>query len=151
MPDPWLPVPHSPQERPHSCLPACVRQVLAYLGRTVSESELDRLFEAEDFGVPGHRLQRLTRWGYRVQYRPISEAKLHEFLDRQVPVIALVRTEFLDYWREDVYHAVVLVGSDDSGFYLNDPQFYEALQRVARDAFLAAWIEMDCLSGIIES
>lgn len=151
MPDPWLLVPHYPQERPHSCLQACVRQVLAYLGRTVSEGELDRLFEAEDFGVPGHRLQRLTRWGYRVRYGPISEAELHRFLDRQVPVFTLVRTEFLDYWTEDVYHAVDLVGSDDSGFYLNDPQFDEAPQKVVRDAFLAAWIEMDCLSGIIES
>jgi len=151
MPDPWLPVPHYPQERPHSCLQACVRQVLAYLGCSVSEGELDRLFEAEDFGVPGHRLQRLTRWGYRVRYGPTSEAELRRLLGQQVPVITLVRTGFLGYWTEDVYHAVVLVGLDDSRAYLNDPRFDESPQRVARDAFLAAWIEMDCLSGIVES
>ncbi len=33
--------------------------------------------------------------------------------------------------------------------YLNDPWFDVAPQAVPRDAFLAAWVEMDCLSGII--
>ncbi|MFQ5812276.1 MAG: C39 family peptidase [Anaerolineae bacterium] len=149
MPDSWLPVPHYKQEHPHSCLQACVRMVLAYLGHTVSESTLNRLFEAEDFGVPGHRLQRLARWGYRVRYESGTETMLCNILDQRIPVVALVRTGFLDYWTEDVYHAVVVVGMDASLVYLNDPWFDVAPQAVLRDAFLAAWVEMDCLSGII--
>ena len=81
MPDSWLPVPHYKQEHPHSCLQACVRMVLAYLGRTVSESALNRLFEAEGFGVPGHRLRRLARWGYRVRYESGTEDMLCSILD----------------------------------------------------------------------
>ncbi len=151
MPDPWLPVPHYRQEHPHSCLQACVRMVLAYLGRTVSESALNRLFEAEDFGVPGHRLLRLARWGYRVRYESGTETMLRSLLDQRIPVVALVRTGFLDYWPEDVYHAVVVVGMDASLVYLNDPWFDVAPQAVPRHAFLAAWVEMDCLSGAIEA
>jgi len=149
--DPWLPVPHYKQEHPHSCLQACVRMVLAYLGRTVSESALNRLFEAEDFGVPGHRLRRLAQWGYRVRYESGTETMLRSLLDQRVPVVALVRTGFLDYWTEDVYHAVVVVGMDVSLVYLNDPWFDVAPQAVPRNAFLAAWVEMDCLSGAIEA
>ena len=63
--------------------------------------------------------------------------------------MALVRTGFLDYWTEDVYHAVVVVGMDASLVYLNDPWFDVAPQAVPRDTFLAAWVVMDCLSGII--
>lgn len=151
MPDPWLPVPHYKQEHPHSCLQACTRMVLAYLGCTVSESDLSRLFEAKDFGVPGHRLLRLAQWGYRVRFESGSETTLRCLLDQRVPVVALVRTGLLGYWPEDVFHAVVVVGMDASLVYLNDPWFDVAPQAVPRNAFLAAWVEMDCLSGAIEA
>jgi len=87
--------------------------VLAYLGHTVSESALNRLFEAEDFGVPGHRLRRLAQGGYRVRYESGTETMLRSLL--------------------------------------NDPWFDVAPQAVPRNAFLAAWVEMDCLSGAIEA
>ena len=37
MPDDWLPVPHYKQSADGQCLPACVRMVLAYLGRDLTE------------------------------------------------------------------------------------------------------------------
>ena len=37
-----LPVPHFKQEYPHTCVVACIRIVLAYLGQEHTEEELSR-------------------------------------------------------------------------------------------------------------
>ena len=44
-----IPVPHFQQETPHTCLPACVRMVLSYLGDEQTERQLASAFQT----VPG--------------------------------------------------------------------------------------------------
>ena len=44
-------VPHIQQEREYSCLPACVRMVLAFYGEHYSEGELRRLLKTRVTGT----------------------------------------------------------------------------------------------------
>lgn len=45
-----IPVPHFQQETAHTCLPACVRMVLAFLGDEQSEKELALAFQSVPVG-----------------------------------------------------------------------------------------------------
>lgn len=56
MPKPLLPIEHRQQEDDAGCLAACVQMVLAHLGVTVSQTELNRLFELTPLGClsPGY-------------------------------------------------------------------------------------------------
>jgi ABC-type bacteriocin/lantibiotic exporter with double-glycine peptidase domain len=98
MPERWLSVPHYQQSDEATCLAACARMVLAYLGDQRSEQELVRLLEVDPaFGVPASRLLRLRQWGYQVTYDSLSLPLLRHWLDQGVPPIVLVRTDFLAY------------------------------------------------------
>ena len=149
MPSVLLPVPHLPQDKPHSCLEACARMVLAYLGDSVPEDELLALFDGTEFGTPASRLTRLGRMGYDVEIGRGTFELLRSKLELGLPSIALVHTAFLDYWTESARHAVVVVGLDEKHVYLNDPAFESAPQTVSLDGFLTAWIEMDQISATI--
>ena len=52
-----LAVPHLKQEYPYTCLPACVRMVLAYRGYTHNEEELTQAFGTGPFlGTPPEKV-----------------------------------------------------------------------------------------------
>ena len=57
-------VSHHKQELPYSCLPACVRMVLAFYGLQRSESELRALLKTRPGGTsPAHVMLRLPDLG----------------------------------------------------------------------------------------
>lgn len=149
MPNGWLKAPHYRQTADGTCLQACARMVLAYWQHFVSESELSILFAATEIGVPASRIQRLSQWGYVVDYRTVPLETLRNCLSQQVPPIVFVQTEFLEYWRTATPHAVVLVGMDATNVYLSDPSFATAPQTASLDGFLTAWVEMDETAAII--
>ena len=149
MPSILLPVPHYKQAGKYNCLPACARMTLDYLGISRSEAELVRQLDATPLGTPGSRLLRLRSRRLRVAYVPFTLPLLKSQLQNQTPVIVLVRTIFLDYWQDDVAHAVVVVGYNDDHLLLNDPAFDHAPQQASLNGFLAAWGEFDFLTGLI--
>lgn len=152
MPTVLLPVPLLSQSDKATCLPACARMVLAFLGQDASESLLVNLLGTDvAAGTPFSRIQRLARRNYRVTYGPLDEATLRATIAGGYPVLVQLRTFMLDYWLpEDTSHAAVVVGYDDRYVYLNDPAFSEAPQRVLWDGFLAAWEEYDRIAAIIQ-
>ena len=149
MPTVLLPVPHHKQIGDHNCLPACARMVLGYLGRDVDEAELVSQLGTTELGTPGSRLLRLAYPTLRVAFGPLTLPLVYDRLDAGTPVVALVRTLFLDYWQADLAHAVVVVGYDEHHLLLNDPEFDNAPQYAMSAGFLAAWGEFDYLCGII--
>ena len=149
MPTSWLKVPHLPQTTDGTCLEACVCMVLAYLQQPVVESKVFDLFGAEAVGTPASRILRLERWGFKVTYGSTTLEELRVWLAQGVPPIALVHTQFLDYWTTSTPHAVVVVGMADDQVYLNDPAFETAPQIASLDGFLAAWIEMDEVAATV--
>ncbi len=69
---------------------------------------------------------------------------IRRLIDERIPPILFVRTsELLSYWAEDTQHALLVVGYDDTHFFLNDPAFPDAPKRVLVDELMLAWIEFD--------
>jgi len=122
---------------------------LEYLGISRSESELVRQLQTMTWGTPGNRLLQLNDQQIHVSYAPLPFPLLQSHLERQTPVIVLVRTLFLDYWQEDTAHAVLVVGQDEEHILINDPALDNAPQHASLNGFLAAWGEFDFLAGII--
>ena len=51
MPAVLLPIPHHKQLKPGTCLPACVRMVLGFLDKEITEENLAQLMESHWFGM----------------------------------------------------------------------------------------------------
>lgn len=146
-----LPVPHFKQSDEGYCLPACARMVLAYLGIECSEAEISQLLGTYEFGTPSFAIQRLSLWGIEVNYRPLSLEKLLSTLSDRQPVIVFVQTEFLDYWEQNVAHAIVVVGIfDTQQFWVHDPAKSVAPLKVSLDGLMAAWGEFAYKSAVLQ-
>lgn len=150
MPTVLLPVPHYEQSDYGYCLPACVRMVLAYQKRSVSEAELATILGTQSFGTPISHITQLQTHQYKIEYRSFSESELRACLRRALPLIARVWTGMLTYWSEETFHVVVVVGYDETNVYLNHPAFAAAPQSVVWDSFLAAWAEYDEVGIVIQ-
>ncbi len=137
-----LSLPHFRQSAEGYCLPTCVRMVLAYLGLERSEVEVSQVLGAQAFGTPSFAVRRLTTLGLQVTYREWSIPQLLTTLDTGQPVILFVRTGFLDHWRKDVAHAVVVVDArKHQQFWLHDPALSTGPVAVSWNGVLAAWAE----------
>jgi len=145
-----LPVPHRRQQSEAGCLPACVEMVLAYAGQTHSQVALSRLLGTDtEIGTPASRVLRLQSPALSVSYLQASLVDIRSWLAEQTPIIALVHTVELPYWSERCAHAVVVVGMDDAGVWVNDPAFDQAPLCVPVGDFALARDAMDNFVAVI--
>ena len=149
MPNDWLQVPHFRQSQDGRCLPACVRMVLAHLGREMDEPELARLLKTRPFGTPADNVRLLSQLGCSIVFERGTEHDLRRWLDQGVPPIIFLKTDALPYWEDEDAHAVVLVGLTSDTAYLNDPAFDAAPQAAPLEHFLLAWSEFDYEYAVI--
>jgi len=151
MPKVLLNVPHRRQRLRADCLPSCVAMVLHYFDCPISYSHLISLLGTRDFGTPAENTVRLEdlNIGVKVTLSSTDVHGLRRHLEAGQPVIAFVNTGDLPYWSEVTDHAVVVVGMDDDVFYVNDPYFGQAPQRISRIHFELAWLRFDNLCAII--
>jgi ABC-type bacteriocin/lantibiotic exporter with double-glycine peptidase domain len=117
--------------------------VLLALGDDASEDQLVQLLAIEWYGTPASRIQRLAQRGYRVTYEQTTLEQLQDYVQQQSPVLVFLRTGGLLGWREDVAHAVVLVGLTADVAFVHDPAHDTGPDEISLDAFLLAWSEMD--------
>jgi ABC-type bacteriocin/lantibiotic exporter with double-glycine peptidase domain len=102
-------VPHFKQQLDYSCLPACVRMVLAYYGDQRPEPELRRLLKTRVTGTsPANVMLRLPDIGYEAVVVEASRSLLRRRIAAGEPCIAHVWTSPLPHWDEGVVHAVVV-------------------------------------------
>lgn len=142
MPMHSLPIEHCLQEVDAGCLAACAQMVLAGLGVTVSQAELNQLFELTPLGVPLSRLTRIDSYGVRVTiHRNGTLEDLIQAVDQNIPPIVFIRTAQLTYWQEDAQHALVVRGYDGSYLLLNDPAFPDAPKKILAEELMLAWDE----------
>lgn len=139
MPTVSLTVPHFEQELPNSCVPACVRMVLAFYGNHQSESDLRSLLGTGAGGTPPRALFQLSSLGFRTQIRTGSLPQIQHLLGSGIPPIVFLSTGSLPYWATKCDHAAIVVGITDTEVLLSDPAFATAPQRVAHADFLQAW------------
>jgi ABC-type bacteriocin/lantibiotic exporter with double-glycine peptidase domain len=149
MPKPFLPVEHFSQVGDSACLAACAQMVLSYLGIRVEQTKLYELFETNSLGAPLSRLTRLTRYKVSVHLNQGDDADLRRRIDAGLPSVIFVLTSGLSYWEVDTRHAVVVVGYDDSGFFLNDPAFNESPIYALTDEVMLAWSEFDYTYALV--
>ncbi|MBN1874584.1 MAG: peptidase C39 family protein [Anaerolineae bacterium] len=146
----WLQIPHYRQSRLGACLPACARMILAYNGDLRSEAELAHLLGTYWYGTPSSRIVQLQKLGHAVSYEQTTLEQLKTYLKFGVPCILFIRTGVLPYWRQDVAHAVVLVGLMEDIMYVHDPALETGPVSVDRLALLLAWSELDYYCATIQ-
>ncbi len=144
-------VPHFEQELSYSCLPACVRMVLAYWGYETSEKNLRILFKTRPAGTsPVKLLLQLPSLGFNATIHTASQTILRQYLEAGFPCIVHVDTEFLPHWSEGVIHAVIITGIDNEAVSLHDPSIADGPMTVPLPNFLSAWASTDYLLIVIQ-
>jgi ABC-type bacteriocin/lantibiotic exporter with double-glycine peptidase domain len=145
-------VPHYRQEQANSCLPACVRMALAYLGTESDESSLRRLLRTRRVGTsPVRVMLELPRIGFQAIVLDGTMQVLAEYLAAGRPCIVHLWTEYLDYWQEAVIHAVVVTEVAEDQVTVNDPVFAEGGKQIQRDRFVDAWRSAGYLLMVVQS
>ncbi len=139
-----LPVPHFKQQHSYSCLPACVRMVLAYWGQEHSEEELAQaLGTLPVWGTrPESVVAGLDKLGYHALW--FERATLERLLDLLAegwPVIVFVRAADLPHGRVGL-HAVVVVRIEGGQVTCLDPTLDHELS-VELSSFLKAWSSLE--------
>jgi len=125
------------QETPDSCVPACLRMVLAGLGVDLSEAELRGRCDCSIFGTEALQAVKASRdLGFDGTWKEnLAIAQLQEVVERKVFPIVYVNLMPIDQVR--AIHAVVVVGMDESSAMVLDPLVGERL--LSRAMFEAAF------------
>jgi len=144
-----LSVPHQRQRGDGDCLAACAAMALANLGRAIDYPQLLKLLRIRDYGAPASNIRVLENLGLTVVYSQTGLAGLKAMLQEGHPVIVFVRTGELPYWTYSTDHALLVVGYDESLFYVIDPAQSEALISVPAGDFELAWLERDYFYALI--
>lgn len=141
MPKGSLAVPHNRQEQTWTCVPACVRMVLASLGDHREKADIAQQLKTTPFGTRLSDLFELERWGYQIEVAKGDLKLLDALLSDGVPVIVAVHTSHLPYCPLPPWdaHVVLVVGASRAGFIVNDPAQPNAGIRLSRGALNAAW------------
>src|SRR5262249_2623297 len=108
MPTGWLNVPHCKQEFNYSCMAACVRMILAYLGRILPEADVRQLLNTQPRGTTPRNLTALAALGLDVQLEVSNLSQLRDALAAGLPPLVFLDTGPLDYWQTDCAHVAVL-------------------------------------------
>ena len=135
-----LAVPHLEQQQPHTCVPACVRMVLAHWGKPYAEEELAQTLGARPgLGTqPESAVAGLEGLGYHaLWFENATLERLLELLRHGWPVIVFLRAVDLPHGRAGL-HAVVLVGIESENAICLDPALDHALI-FDLSSFLKAW------------
>lgn len=143
MPENLLPVPHLKQQQEADCLAACAAMVLAYWKKPTAYNKLIQILAIEDFGAPASNIRFLDRLGVNVILNQGELTDLEAHLQNGRPCIVFLRTAELPYWADDIGHAVVIIGLDDTQVYLLDPAFSDSPQEVSHGNFLLAWLDFN--------
>ena len=138
MPSSWLKVPHFRQELEYSCIPACVRMVLAHYGAIRTEADLRLLLDTKPTGTRAGNLMRLSGPDFEVHLRSSNLVELQQVLADNQPAIVL-KTGSLQYWSIDIFHTAVLTGIDTETAALHDPYYATGPQTTSLQTFKKAW------------
>lgn len=135
-----LAVPHFSQQLPHTCLPACVRMILAYWGKEHTEAELAKACGTVPLlGTrPESVIVGLESLGYHaLWFENATVERLLELFANDLPVIVFLRAADLPYGRAGV-HAAVVVDIEGDQVTCLDPALDHA-ERLGLPPFLKAW------------
>lgn len=143
-------VPHFQQELDYSCLPACVRMVLAFYGSDHSESELRGLLKTRQGGTsPANVLMRLPALGFNVELPDASLVYLHEQTHATRPCIVHVWTGALPYWKYESIHCLVMTEVTEANVLCHDPDLDSGPISILIEDFMRAWAAVGYFTLVI--
>lgn len=144
-------VPYYRQLKPGFCLAACAQMVLAYLGSILEQAELVRQLDVQAYlGAPARNIRRLASGDRFVTIESGDLAKLKQWLDNAIPVIAFIQAGELPHWRgEHFQHAVVVIEISQESVWILDPDAGDEAIGSPVDDFMLAWSELDYLYAVI--
>jgi len=143
-------VSHYKQELLYSCLPACVRMVLAFYGNQRSESELRTLLKTRPGGAsPAQVMLRLPDLGFEAYVMDGSQAILQNMLSMERPCIVHVLTTPLPHWDQEAIHALVVTEITQEHIWVHDPIIEQGPVAIDLGMFLNAWAATDRLMIVI--
>ena len=145
-----LNVPHFKQEREYSCVPACVRMVLSFLGKSVPEQDLRILLKTKISGTSPIHVNSLESLGFQAMFIYSSIDELREYVNGGTPCIVHLWTGHLSYWSSEYMHAVVVVRIGEQTVYINDPASDDSPKQVSIDEFSRAWFSSSQLLIVIQ-
>ncbi|MDM8530706.1 C39 family peptidase [Anaerolineales bacterium HSG25] len=128
------------QEYSHTCLPACIRIVLAYRGKHHSETELAKICRTVPvWGTsPAMAVDGLEEFGYRaLWFENATLERLFDLLAQDWPVIVFLRATDIPHGRAGL-HAVVVSEWVSGEFLYVDPAQGEE-KSLPLDDFIRAW------------
>ena len=135
-----LRVPHFQQTTSYTCIPACIRMVLAYYGKQHSEQDLAFAFQTVPLvgTLPENVIPVLEEWGHNIRwFERGSIEQLTKLLAQNFPVILFVRAADLPQ-KGTSLHALVLVQMDSRSVVLLDPTQKKEL-RLSIKRFIHIW------------
>jgi ABC-type bacteriocin/lantibiotic exporter with double-glycine peptidase domain len=138
-----LSVPHYRQSLPYTCLPACVRMVLAYRGREHTEQALAQAFGTVPFlgTLPENVISGIEQLGFHaLWFENASLERLLNLLALDWPVIIFLRAADLPHELAGL-HAVVVVGIADEQVACLDPNLDHELV-LPLTTFLQIWTNL---------
>jgi len=139
-----LSVPHYQQSTPYTCLPACVRMVLAFRGHYHTEAELAQAFNTVPLlgTLPENVASSLEGMGYHaLWFENAALDRMRALLDHGWPIITLLRAADLPHGTAGL-HAVVVIGLVGGEITFLDPaQTYKTTMK--ESDFVQAWSKLD--------
>ena len=130
-----LDVPKYKQTTDYTCGPACLRVVLAFYGREVSEKEIAQQISTTHHGTPPSKLlEGAWSYGLKGRWRKNSSINdLRRYVEEGTPVI-------VNWFSHDDGHYSVVVGVDDKKVTLLDPEDGK-LHSMPHEVFLRVWFD----------
>lgn len=146
-----LSVPFYRQNKPGYCLAACAQMVLAYRGHARDQAALAGQLGIQPYvGAPARNILRLASNNQHVIVEHGDLDRLHEWLERGVPVICFIQAGELPHWRGELFqHAIVVTAIDAELVWILDPDAQEEPLAPSIDDFVLAWGELDYLYAVI--
>lgn len=147
-----LAVPHYRQRTNYTCGPACLRMVLEYHGKSLSEETIEKRCGADPANGTSPfkiaRFLRRNRYSHKQQQR-MTLSLLTAYLERGWPVIVAYQawphkpsqTDLGRSW--DHGHYSVVVGIRDARVCLVDPSSRRPRRYLDADKFIASWRDIE--------
>lgn len=111
--------PYFPQAYPYSCVPACIRMVLATYEFEISEAYLRQLCECEEDGTtPSNAIRAIKECGFEAQTGYLNLNDLRHEIDTGIFPICYLKIQSDNHFYN---HAVVVLLISDSEVTVNDP------------------------------
>ncbi len=145
-----LDVPLLPQEHPWTCLPACIRMVLAYRGKLIDEDDIAAVCGTTPHRgtLPERAVEGVQQLGYHALWFENADlSRLQDLIDHDWPVIVFLRSRDLPNGGRGL-HGLVVVGVETDTVVVLDPQSVRRYAMTTRQ-FLSAWKALDTQGMVV--